>query len=80
MRSIAGIAIGITVGGLFMLVAHLVEGIHPLDFWGIARAVGTIGAVVGAVVGLVWECVAGPKQTAVVKHPAPTKDGPSESN
>jgi hypothetical protein len=80
MRILAGIALGITVGGVFMLIAHLVEGIDPLDFWGIARAVGTIGAVVGALVGLVWECAASARQPPAVNPPTPTPDAPSESN
>jgi hypothetical protein len=78
MRIMAGIAVGIAVGALFMLIAHLVEGIDPLDFWGIARGVGTIGAVVGAIVGLVWECASGPKHPPAGKPPAPNPDGPAE--
>jgi hypothetical protein len=77
---LAGIALGIAVGAMFMLIAHLAEGIHPFDFWRIARAVGTIGAVVGAIVGLVWEFASGPTQPADVKPPAPTPHAPSESS
>jgi hypothetical protein len=78
MRILGGIALGIAVGAIFMLIAHLVEGINPLDFWGIARAVGTIGAIVGAVVGLVWEFASGPKQPPAIKPPTPNADSPPE--
>jgi hypothetical protein len=69
MRILGGIALGIAVGALFMFIAHLVEGINSLDFWGIARAVGTIGAIVGAVVGLVWELASHLKRTPAANPP-----------
>jgi|GEM_PF-5234294 len=75
MRISGGIVLGIVVGALFMLIEHLIEGIDPRDFWGIARPVGTIGIIVGTVVGLVWECTAGVKQPPAVKPIAPTPDG-----
>ena len=71
--------LGIAVGALLMLIEHLIEGIDPLDFWHGVRVVGTIGVVVGAIVGLVWECSAGVKQPRA-NPPTPTHDGPTDPN
>jgi hypothetical protein len=79
IRLALGIAIGLAVIGVLMLIVSLTEGIDPQDFWSVATISGFIGAAVGAIVGIAWGIIVQPSSYTVTP-PTPTPDASPESN
>jgi hypothetical protein len=75
-----GILLGLVAGMALMLINHLVEGIDPLDRLPLFVVFETIGAIAGAIVGIIWAFTAMFDQDPPANPPGPPGDSPADSS